>query len=132
MNQVNVVAFFATENIDEADKSPVPANYPPEPIRSIIPQSFIDDMRDVAWLNDENMICFPHDYVPEPVKADDGDVYLFVSDAVVNEQSALFDKARAEAIESEISYETAKECVSATLLDLLDKATTLLNEPTIH
>ena len=82
--QVIVTGFITSgEYHDGSVKNPMPDDYL-EGCKDM-PQELIDTMKKSGWMNGDN-VCFPKNFLPKPVKGEDGNVYLCVNDSTMSNQ----------------------------------------------
>lgn len=85
-NEVRVIAFITNEIKDYCN--PVPDTYLSD--EPNVPQELIEVMKKNGWQDQEGNIWWDKDFQPDPVKADDGNVYLCLSDEDVTDEGRCF------------------------------------------
>ena len=77
--QVRVIGFITSgEFSNDKVKNPIPENYLCE---TELPKELIQEMKDNGWCDENGNICFSQDFQPDPVKGEDGNVYLSMNDS---------------------------------------------------
>ena len=75
---VKVTGFISSgEFHNDKVKNPLPKNYLSE---SGLPKVLIDETKENGWCDEKGNVCFPTTFQPDPVKGEDGNVYLCMND----------------------------------------------------
>ena len=82
-NTVKVIAFI-TNDIEERYEN-IPDDYLSKSVE--IPSELINEMKKNGWIDKEGIIWWRKDFEPKPVKAKDGNVYLALSDADIEDEA---------------------------------------------
>ena len=76
--EVRVILFVTSGDLhNDKVKNPIPENYLCD---SELPKELIQQMKDNGWSDENRNICFPTTFQPDPVKGEDGNVYLSMND----------------------------------------------------
>ena len=79
--EVRVIIFLTTEIEDRYAK--IPANYMSNSKK--IPTLLVEEIKQNGWVDKSGNVCWRKDFEPKPVKAKDGNVYLALSDADIQD-----------------------------------------------
>jgi|TARA_B100001971_G_scaffold121631_1_gene112045 hypothetical protein len=75
---VKVTGFISSgEFHNDKVKNPLPKNYLS---KSGLPRELIDETIENGWCDEKGNVCFPETFQPDPVKGEDGNVYLCMND----------------------------------------------------
>ena len=78
------VIMFITNDIEERSEL-IPANYLSKSTE--LPPSLVEDLKKNGWVDKSGNLWWRKDYEPKPVKAKDGNVYLALSDADIDDRA---------------------------------------------
>ena len=76
--EVRVIGFITSGAFhNDKVKNPLPMNYLSE---TTLPKKLRNDLRDNGWFDADGNVCWPTTFQPDPVKGEDGNVYLSMND----------------------------------------------------
>ena len=79
---VKVIGFISSgEFHNDKVKNPLPKNYLS---RSGLPRVLIDETKENGWCDEKGNVCFPTTFQPDPVRGEDGNVYLCMNDTYMD------------------------------------------------
>ena len=79
---VKVTGFISSgEFHNDKVKNPLPENYLS---KSGLPRELIDVSIENGWCDEKGNVCFSQTFQPDPVKSEDGNVYLCMNDTSVD------------------------------------------------
>jgi hypothetical protein len=81
--EIRVIGFITNE-IEERHKN-IPDNYLSN--SDEIPSSLIEEIKQNGWVDKSGNLWWRKDFEPKPVKAKDGNVYLALSDADIEDEA---------------------------------------------
>ena len=80
-NEVRVIIFITNEIEERYSK--IPANYLSK--SKELPPALVDEIKQNGWADKSGNLWWRKDFEPKPVKAKDGNVYLALSDADIQD-----------------------------------------------
>jgi len=86
--EVKVIGFV-TNKVRNAVK-PIPDDYLSG--EASIPSSLIDEVKANGWQDENGSLWWSEDFQPAPVKGDDGNVYLLLSDSDMQDADRYFSR----------------------------------------
>ena len=82
---VRVIGLVSTGPFhNDKVKLPLPNDY--LQVFGDAPRELMDDVKKNGWLDKKGNVCFSQSYQPAPAKGKDGNVYLVLNDAVMEER----------------------------------------------
>lgn len=81
-NEVRIIIFVTNEIEDRYAK--IPANYLSK--SKELPFALVDEIKRNGWADKSGNLWWRKDFEPKPVKAKDGNVYLALSDADIEDE----------------------------------------------
>jgi hypothetical protein len=82
-NEVRIIIFVTNEIEDRYAK--IPANYLSK--SKELPFALVDEIKRNGWVDKSGNVWWRKDFEPKPVKAKDGNVYLALSDADIEDEA---------------------------------------------
>jgi len=86
--------------------------------KSQLPHSLIKQLIDNGWTSEEGNVYFPEDFQPEPVKGEDGNIYLVINDKTPQEDVVMKYSMRAMELLYEENMSDTSEAVKTITADI--------------